>query len=134
MSLVPRCDGCGADVEPKTWPRVVGRGASNTFEGGPVAIRPGQRFDFCTGCTTVAFTAVAAYKDLVRVLRASKMLNNENLLKLREYLQDPLGPADLEELLPMAPDARGIQLQRRYVLNWRIAQVALNTHFKHITA
>lgn len=136
MTLIPRCDGCGGDVEPKSWPRVVGRGASNTFEGGPVAVRPGQRFDLCAGCTTVAATAVAVHQDLIRAMRAAKILDNQNVLRLREYLRDPLSPDDLGRLLPMTPNERTIELQRRYggPLNWRVAQVALNLHLQRITA
>lgn len=136
VTLVPRCDGCGADVEPKSWPRVVGRGASSTIEGGPVPVSPGQRFDLCAGCTTIAFTAVAVHKDLVEALRATKMLDNKSLMRLREYLRDPLSPADLDALRPMSPNERTAELQRRYggPLYWRVAQVALNMHFQHITA
>lgn len=133
MSLVPTCDGCRAVIEEKRNPRVTGEGAPGRG-GGPVAVQPGERFDFCVGCTVAAFTAVVVHQDLVRALRARNMLDNDSMLRLQEYLRDPLSPADLEKLRPLTANERTAELQRRYggPLNWRVAQVALDVQFEHI--
>lgn len=132
---VTRCNNCGADIGAEENPTLSGERGDGNTRGSLGGVRkttdllPGQEFDWCGLCSTVAIRSLDMARPLIQAMREQPMTDYLAVRALDEYSRsgEPMHDGDEYRLGLMEDKDVEEELKRRFgAQGWQVALVALD--------